>query len=105
MVLDMLEVDMYDTIQDIFDQILPNLLPDIMSKELLKNEKYVAANFTIIIFNPLAIEVLGSELSPSVYCHNENAIKSPSKSYNERLKPILDHTDLTLTFKLVNLSK
>lgn len=39
MVVDMLEVDMYDTIQDIFDQISPNLLSDIMSKEIMKGEK------------------------------------------------------------------
>lgn len=40
-VLDMLEVDMYDTIEHIFEEILPNLLPDIISKELLQDEKYM----------------------------------------------------------------
>ncbi|XP_039267786.2 IQ motif and ankyrin repeat domain-containing protein 1-like [Styela clava] len=41
MVMDMLEVDMFDTISDIFNEILPNLMQDIMSKEILQEEKYM----------------------------------------------------------------
>lgn len=41
MVVDMLEVDMYQSLENVFNEILPNLLPDIMSKEIMKEERYM----------------------------------------------------------------
>lgn len=40
-VLDMLEVDMYDAVERIFENIRPNLLAEVMNKELLKEERYM----------------------------------------------------------------
>lgn len=39
LVLDMLEVNMFETICDRFDQIMPGLMKSIMDKSILKNEK------------------------------------------------------------------
>ncbi|XP_038057006.1 IQ motif and ankyrin repeat domain-containing protein 1-like isoform X2 [Patiria miniata] len=41
LVLDMLEVDMFETCTERFDEVHPGFMEDIMSKELIKNEKYV----------------------------------------------------------------
>ncbi|XP_022089722.1 putative IQ motif and ankyrin repeat domain-containing protein isoform X3 [Acanthaster planci] len=41
LVLDMLEVDMFETCTDRFNEVHVGLMEDILSKELIKNEKYV----------------------------------------------------------------
>ncbi|XP_025110079.1 putative IQ motif and ankyrin repeat domain-containing protein [Pomacea canaliculata] len=41
LVLDMLEVNMFQTICDRFDQIMPGLMKSIMDRSILKNEKYM----------------------------------------------------------------
>jgi len=40
-VLDMMEADMFDIISDIMDQIQPNLMKSLMSKEIVKEENYM----------------------------------------------------------------
>ena len=40
LILDMMEVDMFGTAGDCFDRIMPGLLPAIMDKSILENEKY-----------------------------------------------------------------
>ncbi|XP_076463070.1 IQ motif and ankyrin repeat domain-containing protein 1-like [Babylonia areolata] len=41
LVLDMMEVDMFQTISDCFDHIMPGLLPAIMDMSILQNQKYL----------------------------------------------------------------
>lgn len=42
LVLDMMEVDMFQTVGDIFDRLMKGLLKSIMDKSILKNEKYAS---------------------------------------------------------------
>ena len=59
LVLDMMEVDMFQTAGDCFDRIMPGLLASIMDKSILKNEKYA---FDVLILPMIGLACLTTDL-------------------------------------------